>query len=426
MDLTVINHNKQPRGMALVIVALAMSVAAVVALALLTAAASQASIGPNGAAAVRAQAVSQGGFDTALYYLQWPSLAPTNWTSTTGYTLYAHNVPIPNDPQGASYNVQVQPAQINNEYTVQVTGNAYSGSPVTRTSSSLVLVTRLTIPAAGVFGSSIAVPPGMLLSSNLQLGGQAIFTGGTIVNAGGSVVGSTTTSPLPTPAYQIPAPADVNYFGVEGSGQYTMPNGTIGTPQPVGSSLTAAPIANSATNPGQVFYAIGDTQVSGGFTLNGTLIVRGGNLIVGGAGFTITPQSGMPAILCDQGIELQTGTATVQANGVVYAGNGVTWDSGSQAALNINGALIIPTGATITPSASGQANILFNRSATNITNLTNVPQPASNISLLVWGATTISTSTSSSTSGGLLNLPSLPPMNSGSNSLQGLTPLGGF
>jgi len=211
----------------------------------------------------------------------------------------------------------------------------------------------LTIPAAGVFGSSVTVQPGMLFSSNLQLSGQAIFTGGTIVNSGGSVVGSTTTSPLPTPAYQIPTTSDVNYFGVEGSGQYTMPNGAIGAPQPVGSTLTAAPLANLATNPGQVFYAIGDTQVSGGFTLNGTLIVRGGQLIVGGAGFTITPQSGMPALICDQGIELQTGT--------------------------------------------------------------NVPEPASNISLLVWGATTLSTSTSSSSSG-TLNLPTL----------QGLTPLGGL
>ena len=176
-----IKQNKQPRGIALVVVALAMGVAAMLALAMITAAASQAQIGPNGAAAVRAQAVSQGGFDTALYYLQWPAQAPSNWTGTSGYTLYANNVPIPNDPQGASYNVQVQPAQISNEYTVQVTGNAYNNSPVTRTSSSLVLVTRLTIPAAGVFGSSITVPPGMLFSSNLQLGGQAIFTGCTVV-----------------------------------------------------------------------------------------------------------------------------------------------------------------------------------------------------------------------------------------------------
>lgn len=410
-----INHHKQPRGMALIIVVLAMSVAAVVALAMLSAASSQAQVGSNAAAAIRADAVSQAGFDTALYYLQWPSQAPTNWTSTSGYTLYADNVAIPNDPQGASYNVRVQPTQTNNQYTVQVTGNAFNGSALTRTSSSLVSVTRLTIPAAGVFGSSVTVQPGMLFSSNLQLSGHAIFTGGTIVNSGGSVVGSTTTSPLPTPAYQIPATSDVNYFGVEGSGQYTMPNGAIGAPQPVGSTLTAAPLANLATNPGQVFYAIGDTQVSGGFTLNGTLIVRGGQLIVGGAGFTITPQSGMPALICDQGIELQTGTATVQASGVVYAGNGVTWDSGSQATLNVTGALIIPAGATITPSASGLANILYSRSSTNITTLTNVPEPASNISLLVWGATTLSTSTSSSSSG-TLNLPTL----------QGLTPLGGL
>jgi hypothetical protein len=401
--------------MALIIVVLAMSVAAVVALAMLSAASSQAQVGSNAAAAIRADAVSQAGFDTALYYLQWPSQAPTNWTNTSGYTLYADNVAIPNDPQGASYNVRVQPTQTSNQYTVQVTGNAFNGSALTRTSSSLVSVTRLTIPAAGVFGSSVTVQPGMLFSSNLQLSGQAIFTGGTIVNSGGSVVGSTTTSPLPTPAYQIPTTSDVNYFGVEGSGQYTMPNGAIGAPQPVGSTLTAAPLANLATNPGQVFYAIGDTQVSGGFTLSGTLIVRGGQLIVGGAGFTITPQNGMPALICDQAIELQTGTATVQANGVVYAGNGVTWDSGSQATLNVTGALIIPAGATITPSASGLANILYSRSSTNITTLTNVPEPASNISLLVWGTTTLSTSTSSSSSG-TLNLPTL----------QGLTPLGGL
>jgi hypothetical protein len=178
-------------------------------------------------------------------------------------------------------------------------------------------------------------------------------------------MGSTTASPLPTPSYQIPEPSDMNFFGVEGSGQYTMPNGAIGSAQPVGSNLTASPLCNLATNPGQIFYAVGDTQVSGGFSLNGTLIVRGGNLVVGGAGFTVTPQTGMPAVICEQGIELETGTATMQANGVVYAGNGVTWDSGSQAALNVNGALIMPATATITPSPSGQANILFSRSATN-------------------------------------------------------------
>ena len=83
--------------------------------------------------------------------------------------------------------------------------------------------------------------------------------------------------------------------------------------------------------------------------------------------------------------------------------------------MNVTGALIIPAGATITPSASGLANILYSRSSTNITTLTNVPEPASNISLLVWGATTLSTSTSSSSSG-TLNLPTL----------QGLTPLGGL
>jgi hypothetical protein len=394
-------NGKQPRAMALVLILMAMGVVAMLALALLTAASSEAQTGANAAGAAKADAVAESGLEAVLYYLQYPQQAPLSWTGTSGYTLYANNVSI-SDPQGANYSVQAWPSGVPNQYSVQVTGVPSANSTLVRTISCVVQANHAIIPASAVFGSASSLPTGWSITNSL-LGGLALQLNlniGLTLSGGSIVQGSTQSLSAGATVYTVPTNTTVNYFGAGDTLQYTMPDGvTTGVPQQItGSTLTTAPSWNSHTNPGAVFYSLGTLSVSGSLSLNGTLVVRGGQLDVNGT-LTVTPQSGMPAVITDSPIFMANQNVELDANGAVYAGAGVNWAANSSGTeLNIKGSLLLPIGQNLSSTNSGQANISYFTSGNANTGL--VPAYATSVSVLIWNSTTTYQQASQSGSGG--------------------------
>jgi len=189
----------------------------------------------------------------------------------------------------------------------------------------------------------------------------------------------------------VPTAADVNHYGA-GSvpGQYLMPDGlTLGTPQPVSNPLLGPPAWNSTTNPGRVFYYNGGTLwVQQSMDFKGTLVVRGGSLVfdVGNGTITFTPQPGFPALVVDQGLNINKIQLRVIANGIVWTGSGPRWSalssSGSQ--LTINGALMMPAGASLGITTNGTMTVHYQPESMNVPDLRVTPQPATSVKILSW------------------------------------------
>ena len=324
---------------------------------------------------------------TGAYYLQTPSAAPASWTSTSGYELNAQAVPL-NDGSTASFDLTaVQTTR--NVYSLQSTGRSITGSAYTHAASGTITIARATIPGAGVFGGNIAIPKGATFSSGGVTGAVAIQANGTITAQSGSTIsGTTTQAPLSATAYTVPTAATVNYYGVGmSSANYLCYDGvTLGTPQLISASSISSssiPTANSG-NPGAIFYHSGNLKITGTLTMAGTLIVRGGTLTIS-ANTTITPKTGYPALVCENGATISGANRTVTLNGVVFIGGNYTWTgTNTLSKFIVNGALVMPASSTIAATNNGSFTVTYASSKANVPDLTTFDQPGLSVKFSNW------------------------------------------
>jgi hypothetical protein len=373
--------------MALVLVVTVLAVAAVLGYAMLSANTLQAEISSNLMNAAGAEYIAESGVNVGLYYLQSPASAPASWTNTPGYTLYAMAVPL-NDGTGANFNLSVTANPQPNSYTLVSTGLPSVGSAFSHTTTATVTVNRVPIPGAGVFGGNISVPARATLSNNGVSGAVAIQADGIVTGSLGAIIGAIDSAPLASSAYVVPAASTVNYYGVgSGAGNYLWTDGkTLGRPQQItASTLTAANLpAKLSSNPAGIFYHDGNLSITGTVALDGTLIVRGGTLTVQGK-VTLNPASQFPALICDQDAIIKGASRTLDANGVVFLGTGFSWSgTNTNSTFVVNGALIMPAGATIGTSAKGLTSVTYSATNTNVPLLTTFDQPALSVQINSW------------------------------------------
>jgi hypothetical protein len=370
-------HNH--RGLALLLVLTIVALASLIGLSILSSASLHSQVTGNTAKAAQAEFLSESAIQTAIFYIQNPSQRPASWSTHPGYTIYADEQTL--SGIDGSFDLRVQPAAATDVYDVTTTGRTDGDSPVTRVASARIKANRSTPRAAASFGGGIIVGARHVINGNITAGGVVSTVGGT--------VNGTIKSVFDTSDYTVPTAATVNRYGAGAvPGTYVLHNGTVGVPQAVSGTITGFP-ALAETNPGQVYYCNGDLTVNAtsAINFNGTLVVLG-NLTVRGTNFTVTPTSRMPAIVTTGQLRMYFTGITLQVNGLAWVGGGTAWTGGmnTNSKLIIDGALMMPSGANLGSTVTGNVTINFAANNVNVASLTtsSQPQPIVSVSLLDW------------------------------------------
>jgi hypothetical protein len=382
------NGFRRRAGIALLLVITVLAIATVLGYAMLSTNTLQAEISSNLQRATIAEYAAESGINVAMYYLQNPTVAPASWTANSNYMLSATGVPL-NDGSQAVFDVTVTANPLPNSYTIQSTGWPSAGSSFSHVASAVVTANPAPIPAALVAGGNITIPTNTTITSNGSSDALAIQANGSInLQAGSNITGSKSAAPLASDAYIVPTSATVNHYGVGTSGGTYLwtDNTTIGTPQQItSSSLTSATLpAKLPSNPAGIYYCVGNLNVTGSTTINGTLIVTGGNLTVS-SHLTINPASQFPAMICDQKVMINGAGRVCTCNGVVFLGTGLAWNNNnSNSSFNVNGALLLAAGANIAYSTYGASVVSYSPTSINVPLLTTFNQPALSITPNTW------------------------------------------
>jgi hypothetical protein len=399
LEPATISHRHRPprRGIALAIVVTVMALAAVLGYAMLAGSALQAVASSNAINNAIADAQAESGIHLAMYYLLNPQNAP-GYSSTTGWfwpgasniTFSTSSAPVTTMP--GSVTVTVTSAG-NYLYNVTAVGSSSvasaGGGGVTRTITAQVQTVMgfLVQQAVGLgavlnYSSSMNFTgsPYALISSQEVLLISGTIHGNveaTVVVTGGSVSGTTSSPPSVAP---VPALANVHDFRAYTYGSSTYSATQISTT--IASGTTLGP---SASNPLGVYWTTGSTTLSSNVTINGTLIVKNGNLVVQGKSDTITAQSSMPALVIDDLLEISGMSESLTVNGLTYAGSGIAGSGvtiGSN--LTVNGALLANTGG-VTGGYLGTINITYNSNNTAVPNFsTSGPQSVQAVKIVSW------------------------------------------
>ncbi len=377
-------NNKQARGLALVVVVAAIALASMIGYAMLSSSSIQAQMRHNAASADVGAYVGESAVQSALYYLQYPSRIPSDWTGTSGYYIHAPNQVLGSDLPG-KFDLEVRPTTTRDEYTIRAVGYA-SESSSARTITARAKVDRAKINGAGHFRSLVTIPTRTTVSGKVEAEGS-------ITNNSTSPLLTMVAGPLSATAYQVPTASTLNYYGADqADGKYLCPDGTVGYAQKLTSVPTSTPAAAS-NNPGKVFYLLlesTDAVFTSPVTINGTLVVKGGGMSIRTSNVTINPQAGFPALIVEKDLTMYRTGVALEANGVVWIGRNIVWDklSGSLSTgstLTIKGSLLMPTGSPLgTPGTGGAMVVQYLAGSAAVLDLSTALQPGSSVTIVDW------------------------------------------
>jgi hypothetical protein len=396
----------QPGGVAMFLVIAAVAIATVLGMVMLSTATLANAAGGNQAKLVTTEYLGESGINLALYYLQHPpSGNPQNyWTGTGGAIAIGTS---------GTVDVSVVPAtdDVGNAvpYTYEVTANATAGvsDPISRQYRARVVVqTAFQTSYSSTFNSAATLYGRTTINGGIYVAGR--LTSSSIIGLGLPITGPCYATDfnllgtlfydkrvLKTPvAMASPTLADINLYKTytyQGTTRYanvltsSTISGTLGPADPV-------------TNPAQIwYYNAKDTPLTlgAGAVINGTLVVDQGDVQVSGAGISINPAPGYPALIATHDLVVAESGNSLTVNGVVFVGNQLRQIGSTpllgigNSTLTINGALL--SGSTGTPPiASGwgiTTNLIFNQTTARAPDITSNPalrQPVS-VSIQRWG-----------------------------------------
>lgn len=361
-----------------------IGMASLIGFAMLSNASLQAMAAGNHERAATADYLAESAVQTATYYLQRDLAGmPGTWDDQAGHTIYAQNVTV--SGVDGSFDIDVTPTTVSDVYQTIATGRSSSSTPITRTIIARVKVIRTTPQFSAGFGSALVLPLGIT------------FNGGPVVTSGVSGLGILNLLMgwrAPTSSdYRVPTvgSGELNYYGGDNAGTYTTPTGEVGTAQILSTGTISSPATLAAlpTNPGKVFYSANPVFITGAGTYSGTLISRGKIEVKTPLGSTVNwnRMAGFPAMITDTNLHINSRSLTMNINGVVYAGQGVTWALGalvSGTTVRINGALIAPSGTVLGAPGLGGMQVNYTPANNDIQNMTNLAQPVIAVKYLSW------------------------------------------
>jgi Tfp pilus assembly protein PilX len=368
-------------GLALMLVLAVIAVAALIGIAMLSSASLQAQVGNASRRVAQADTLAESAAQAAIYYLQYPAKMPVTWAGTDPHVMSVHGGTLPGCPGSFDLDV-VRTGKLCNYYITAI-GYGEGANAVTR----MITASVQTIPAkptvAAVFGGTASIP------LRHTINGTVISTGVPLLQ--GVLNGVLRQTPLSSD-FVVPNAAQINYFGGDiVNGTYTMPDGTTGKPDILGSNTLAVAPTASATNPGKVFYYGGTLNITAPMNINGTIIARGQLQVkpVPAGTVSITAQQGFPALIVDDQLQIGKSGVTLQVNGVAWLGNGTAWILGPNLLTNavFNGSVLLPTGKIFGGTLTGTVTVNYSNANVDLVNLTKPTlsvEPVLSVKVLSW------------------------------------------
>jgi len=399
-DKTSHRHGRR-RGIALAIVVTVMAVATLLGYAMLAGSQVQAVASANAINMAIADAQAESGVHLAMYYLLNPQNAPGYssangwyWTGASNITFATSGSPAATMPGSVTVSVSYAGNNLYNITSVGSSGVAWQGGgAITRT---------ITAEVQTVMGFSVQQAVGidslLTYSTNMNFTGSpyalqstqllTMLTGtihgnvaATVMNLGGSITGTVSGAPTVAPA---PTLANVHDFRTYTYGGVSYSATQIGTTIASGTSLTS-----TGSNPLGVYWidasqSPGEAVMNSNVNISGTLIVKNGPLQLKGKGNTITPQSGMPALVIDTQLQVSGTNEALTVNGLTYASGGVVGQGlNLGSTITINGALLANSSAVST--YTGTLNVTYSSSSSAVPLFsTTGPQSVQAVKIISW------------------------------------------
>jgi hypothetical protein len=373
----------------MILVIPAVALATVLAYAVLANTGMQQQVSANAELIAQADCLAESGINYGLYNLQNPSNAPafspsTFWTGSGGAIALA-NIPG---------TVTITVASLGgNNYAINALATipASHGGSVSRAMTASVQATpTFGIPnMAGGFNGNLTPPSGAVIhvTGDLRASGTVTLPAGSTVsgNVYGTALsnqGSIGASFIQTPSANVlNAPSSVTNYQTYTYNGTTYSAKLLATDPAAGTTLGPTP-----TNPAGIYYTQNRTMNLNGVTINGSLLVKNGNVTVTGSNpNTITPMTGFPGLVVDKQITVPGSGKSLTVNGLTWAGNGIngTGGSNSGSSITVNGSLLIPNSGVLN-NYSGTLNLKYTAANVNVPNFsTQVAQPTS-LKLLSW------------------------------------------
>lgn len=378
------------RGMALMLVVILVALASVMGYSLLASTSMQTQVTSTTLQAASADAIAESGVNLAMYYLQNPTLAPL----AAGDTFWkgGSNISLGSSVAGTC---DVTVAQINPmTYQIQSVGRSSisaDGRTLSRTINAKVKLTYTpSVGYASGANSSMTIPTSMTVTGNVQVNGRVTVKGevnGDVIadrmptvsgTWGGKWTGSASSASVPTSV-----PDFKPSYAYLGKTYFAEP-----LPMPNLSHTTLGP---TATNPAGVYYwPSGDVALADNVTINGTLILNGGEeMQVNGSNNVISPILGFPGLMIKGvgNINLNSANSGLTINGMVYLGSGIVGSGDDQSAskLAINGAILMyGTSPTIDPAYNGTINVNYDSSKIVVPGIGSGSLTPTGVAVLSW------------------------------------------
>lgn len=359
------------------IVLFAVATATLIGFAILSNASLQSQVSGNHVRAAQADYLAESGLQVASYYLQRDLAGlPSAWAGPNGSTIAIQASGVTVSGMTGSFDISATRNGAPDTYSVVATAHSAGATAANRIASSTVRVVRATPNYSAGFGGPITVP------TKTYFNGGSFVAAGAISGAGTSNISGGTRTAFQSNDFTVPSTSQLNFYGGNiNNGTYTMPDGTVGTPQIFTSDkqiYSPSDLVANSNNPGHVFYFNSNVFFYGGGVYNATILAHGKveieNLAVP---LTINRVSGFPAIVTEDFLKINGTLTNLTVNGVVYAGKGTSWAAGALVlgtTATINGALLIPSGKPLGAPGMGTMIVNYTPANNDVVNLTTTTQ----------------------------------------------------
>ena len=373
----------------------AVAIAVVMGYAVLENTGTQQQISVNAELIEQADCLAESGFNRGLYNLLNPANAPTAtagvWPTMTSLSggngttgkLTISATPPPGTASNSTYIVQA----------VAVVSRPGGASSKRTIAASVVLSTTYGIPnQAGGFNGNLTLPTNATVSvqgdlrtnGTLYLNAQTSVTGNIYAQALQATSGTSLLSFVQTLATDTTGlvPTAVTDYRTYSYGGATYSAKLLATDPVAGTVL-----GPTATNPAGIYYATARNLTLKGVTVNGTVIVKSGSLIVSGTSAnTITPMVNFPAVVVDKTITVSGTAKQLTINGLAWVDLGITNtgtdNTGSK--ITVNGSLLIPTTPGIVSSYNGALALNYNATSASVSNFSSTTPVSNNVQVVNW------------------------------------------
>ena len=373
------------RGMALMLVMVAIGLAAVMATAVLASASLRAQLAGVGHERLQRQYLAASGLNLAMYYIEHPKESPValvygQWGSV--HYPGESNLTFPTVPGTLSITVTNTAAD-----TLQIVAVADTGGQIATAKATVNIQKSRTFEYATLnrgdlaLGSKSKVVGGLFTDGVVSMSTTGQVTG-TIVAANGGSLGGRSPSATESADYPISslAYAPTYFYNGKKCTAKTLPKNV---------PIIFLPDFDLTNNPANVWYATQDSTFAYPLSMAGTVITAPGVSLTFGQSVTISPYANMPALVVDKNVTISADNRTVRCNGVTYVGGQLRGNAGSQNSyFRVHGAFLSgQSGWPVHPSFRSNLHLERNAGDAKVKGFADELEKIDKLSITSWSIT---------------------------------------